>query len=66
MKRAPSTSSTRVLARSLKPRHGRDQLLAHVRRQFGRELGPASNVRQHALDLGEQIGIVGVARCSGR
>ena len=57
MNRAPSTSSTRVLARSFKPGHGREQLHARLRRQLGGELGSAGDVREHALDLVQEIGI---------
>ena len=45
----------------LQPRHGGDQLAAQRRRQLGGKLGPAGDVRQHALDLGEEIGVGGLA-----
>ena len=41
----------------LQPRHGGEQLRAQLRRQLGGELGSAGDVREHALDLGQEIGI---------
>ena len=54
-------SSTRVLARSFSPGMAASELVAQLRRQLGGERRPAGDVRQHPLDLGQEIGVGGLA-----
>src|SRR5271166_3464409 len=42
--------------------HGGEQLLAHLRRQGARELGSSGQVREHAVEFGEQISVGGPAQ----
>ena len=41
----------------LEPRHGRAQALPKLRRELGRQLRPAGNMRQDALDLSQQFAV---------
>ena len=50
----------------LQARHGRQQLLAQMRRQLRGEVGAVGEMRQQLLDGGEQVGIGACAGYSGR
>src|SRR5262249_61948661 len=43
-------------------RVGLNKFAPHLGRQFGGNLGPASEMRQHALDLRQKLGIRGLAQ----